>query len=72
MAVYNAKGGRPRLRVDIEAITADVKDVLEGSGESITAVALKHSVSRAWIHRNGYPSLGHIPDRSSSVNHSST
>ena len=70
MAVYNARGGRPRLKVDLKAITADVKAVLEGSAETITAIASRHHVSRAWIHRNIYPALGYIPDRRPSENHS--
>ena len=71
MAAYNVKGGRPRLKVDLKAITAAVKAALEGSGETITAIALSHEVSRAWIHRSIYPALGYIPDRPSPDNHSS-
>ena len=67
MATYNAKGGRPRLNVDLNAITADVKAVLGGSGETITSVAARYRVSRSWIHKNIYPALGYVPDRQTAV-----
>ena len=68
---FRANGGRPRLKLDYKAITADVKEVLDGSEETITSIALKHQVSRAWIHRNIYPSLEYVPDRRPSYNFSS-
>ncbi len=59
---YNHRGGRPRLDVDFVAVCDAVRGAWEGSGETITAIAARFGVSRAWIHKRVYPALG-FPSR---------
>lgn len=56
---YNPRGGRPPLDVDLMAVCDAVSRAWNGSGETITAVAARFGVSRAWIHANIYPVLKH-------------
>ena len=54
---YRRRDGRPPLDVDILAISDAVEAVLNGSGETISGIALRFGVSRGWIHANVYPVL---------------
>ncbi|MDA1129629.1 MAG: hypothetical protein O2913_13185 [Chloroflexi bacterium] len=48
---YNRLGGRPGLTVDFEAVCDAVVKARNGSGETITDVAVRFGVSRGWIHK---------------------
>ena len=61
---YNRRGGRPPLDVDLMAVCDAVSQAWNGSGETITAVATRFGVSRAWIHKNVYPALQHRDEES--------
>ena len=53
---YNRRGGgRPPLEVDFVAVCDAVVGALQGNGETITSVAKRFGVSRAWIHQRVYP-----------------
>ena len=54
---YNRRGGRPGLDVDFKAVCDAVQRACQGNGESITEVAARFGVSRAWIHKWIYPTL---------------
>ena len=41
------------------AVCDAVSRAWNGSGETITAVAARFGMSRAWIHKNVYPALQH-------------
>ena len=65
MSGYNRRGGRPPLEVDLMAVCDAVSRAWDGSGETITAVAARFGVSRAWIHKRVYPALQHPGEVSS-------
>ena len=54
---YNRLGGRPGLNVDFKAVCDAILRARNGSGETITEVATRFGVSRAWIHKWIYPYL---------------
>lgn len=54
---YNRLGGRPGLDVDFMAVCNAVSAARRGSGETITDVAIRYGVSRAWIWKWIYPVL---------------
>jgi len=54
---YRGLGGRPPLDVDFMAVCDAVLMARNGSGESITDIALRFKVSRGWIHKWVYPRL---------------
>ena len=54
---YNRLGGRPGLNVDFKAVCAAIHEARKGSGETITDVAARFGVSRAWIRKWVYPIL---------------
>jgi len=54
---YRPRGGRPPLDVDFEAVYDAVLGVHQGNGETITSVATRFGVSRAWIHKHVYPEI---------------
>ncbi len=54
---YSGLGGRPPLEVDFVAVCDAVLMAWNGSGESITDIALRFKVSRGWIHKRVYPKL---------------
>ncbi len=59
---YRRCGGRPPLDVDFVAVCDAVLMAWNGSGESITAIALRFGVSRGWIHKWVYPKLRRAAD----------
>ena len=59
---YNRRGGRPRLDVEFMAVCDAVSKAFTGSGETITAIASRFGVSRAWIHKRVYPVLSRRED----------
>ena len=54
---YNRLGGRPPLDVDFKAVCDAVEKARNGSGETITEIAGRFSVSRGWIWKWVYPAL---------------
>ena len=54
---YNRRGGRPRLDMGFGAVYDAVRRAKEGGGETITEVAARFGVSRAWIHKWVCPAL---------------
>ncbi len=54
---YNRRGGRPGLNVDFVAVCGAVTKARNGSGETMTDIASRFGVSRAWIHKHIYPAL---------------
>ena len=54
---YNRLGGRPGLNVEFKAVCDAILRARSGSGETITEVATRFGVSRAWIHKWIYPYL---------------
>ena len=50
-------GGRPPLDVDFVAVRGAVLGAWQGDGETITGIAERFNVSRAWIHKWVYPEL---------------
>ena len=54
---YRRRGERPRLEVDFMAVCDAVRRAWEGDGHTITEVASRFGVSRAWIHQRVYPVL---------------
>ena len=59
---YRRCGGRPPLDVDFVAVCDAVLMAWNGSGESITDIALRFGVSRGWIHKWVYPKIREAPD----------
>ncbi len=59
---YRRNGGRPPLDVDFVAVCDAVLMAWNGSGESITDIALRFWVSRGWIHKWVYPKIRRAPD----------
>ena len=54
---YNRLGGRPGLNVDFRAVCDAVLGAIQGNGETVTEVAARFGVSRAWIHKWVCPAL---------------
>ena len=54
---YSGLGGRPPLDVDFMAVCDAVQMAWDGSGESVTDIALRFEVSLGWIHKWVYPKL---------------
>ena len=54
---YNRLGGRPGLNVEFKAVCDAVARARNGSGETITDVAVRFGVSRGWIYKHVYPVL---------------
>ena len=52
---YNRRGGRPGLTVEFGAVCDGVLRARNGSGETITDVAVRFGVSRGWINKWVYP-----------------
>ena len=47
---YNRRGGRPGLNVDFKAVCDAVQGAWSGNGDTVTEIAARFGVSRAWIH----------------------
>ena len=45
------------MDVDFVAVCDAVRRALNGDGETITSIAARFGVSRAWIHKRVYPEL---------------
>ena len=54
---YRQRGCRPGLNVDFVAVCDAVQGARNGNGETVTDVAWRLGVSRAWICKWVYPAL---------------
>ena len=58
---YRRCGGRPGLKVDFVAVYGAVIEAKNGSGETMTDIAARFGVSRAWLHKWIYPMIANQP-----------
>ena len=54
---YSQRGGRPGLNADFMAVCAVVREARMENGETMSDVAGRFGVSRAWLHKWVYPAL---------------
>ena len=54
---YNRLGGRPGLGVGFRSVCDAFLQARNGSGETITDVAIRFGVSRGWIYKWVHPVL---------------
>lgn len=58
---YNRRGGRPGLQVEFRAVYNAVQAARKGNGETMSDIASRFGVSRAWIWKWIYPALDDMP-----------
>ena len=55
--LYHPRGGRPPLDVDFVAVRGAV---LGAWGATVSEIAARFGVSRAWLHNWVYPEVGYV------------